>query len=180
MIEKLHKKLRKTIKKLLCHTCKQKTTPEDGSETTVPETDVPETTVPATTYGKTPHTTTQQSPALLFLKRDIRTRLDLLKPDLEHQVQNKSLISNQNSKSRYFEKGQHVAIRDYGRGNDKWKFGKIVEQEGNCNYKILIGDELHKRHVDQMRKIGDQIKLTVPDQVVSFSGSTAANYSRQL
>ncbi|GBL88880.1 hypothetical protein AVEN_158984-1 [Araneus ventricosus] len=32
-------------------------------------------------YRKTPHSTTHQSPAMMFLGRDIRTRLNLLRPN---------------------------------------------------------------------------------------------------
>ena len=37
-------------------------------------------------YRSTPHTTTGESPSKLFLGREIRTRLDLLRPDLETRV----------------------------------------------------------------------------------------------
>ena len=40
-------------------------------------------------YRSTRHSTTGQSPSVLFLRRRIRTRLDLLKPDAERQVLDK-------------------------------------------------------------------------------------------
>ena len=40
-------------------------------------------------YRTTSHTTTEETPAELFLKRSIRTRLDLLKPNLEDKITQK-------------------------------------------------------------------------------------------
>ena len=47
-------------------------------------------------YRTTPHATTNSAPAALFLGRDIRTRCDLLKPDLEgiYCLQEASRTSN--------------------------------------------------------------------------------------
>ena len=42
-----------------------------------------------TYYRTTPHATTNSTPATLFMGRDIRTRFDLLKPDLEGNVSKK-------------------------------------------------------------------------------------------
>ena len=44
------------------------------------------------TYRSTPHATTNRSPASLFLGRNIRTRFDLLKPDLRRQVSDKQAV----------------------------------------------------------------------------------------
>lgn len=40
-------------------------------------------------YRSIPLTTTEETPAELFLRRPIRTRLDLLKPNLENKVTQK-------------------------------------------------------------------------------------------
>ncbi|GBN52712.1 Uncharacterized protein K02A2.6, partial [Araneus ventricosus] len=40
-------------------------------------------------YRKAPNATTNHSPAMLFLKREIRTRIDLLLPELESRVQDR-------------------------------------------------------------------------------------------
>ena len=40
-------------------------------------------------YQNTPHTLTDEPPALLFISRRLRMRLDLIKPDLKRHVDNK-------------------------------------------------------------------------------------------
>jgi len=66
------------------------------------------------TYRNTPHTTTGVSPAELFLKRPLRTRLDLLRPSLSTRVQAKQAVQKNyhdaHSKDRVFEPGQSVLV----------------------------------------------------------------------
>ncbi|GFQ86527.1 uncharacterized protein K02A2.6 [Trichonephila clavata] len=47
-------------------------------------------------YRKAPNVTTTHSPAMLFLKRDIRTRIDLLLPELKTKIRinYEEIISN--------------------------------------------------------------------------------------
>ncbi|VDI71497.1 Hypothetical predicted protein [Mytilus galloprovincialis] len=42
-------------------------------------------------YRNTPHTTTNETPAKLFMGRNLRNRLDLIKPDINRQVQDKQM-----------------------------------------------------------------------------------------
>ncbi len=69
-------------------------------------------------YRATPHATTGSTPSELFLQRRVRTKLDLLKPDIEITVQNKQLQQlkknhDKHSKLRTFEEGQSVLARSY-------------------------------------------------------------------
>ena len=91
------------------------------------------------TYGSAPHATTNQSPSSLFLKREVRTRFDLLKPDGETQVTAKQamqkLAHNRKAKLREFTVGQEVMARNYREG-DKWVPGVVVERKGPLSYII--------------------------------------------
>ena len=64
------------------------------------------------TYRSTPHSMTGVSPAKLFLKRQLRTRLDLLRPSLERKVAPKQAeqkyYHDAHSKAREFIVGQAV------------------------------------------------------------------------
>ena len=91
------------------------------------------------TYRSTPHSTTGVSPAELFLKRSLRTRLDLLRPSLERKVTAKQAEQKQyhdvHSKAREFEAGQTVLVRNL-LGEPKWVNGTVIEQTGPVSYKV--------------------------------------------
>ena len=69
------------------------------------------------TYRITPQATTGETPAKLLIGRNLRTRLDLLKPDISSRVRQKQdnmkLSRHTGSKVRMFTMGQSVMVRDY-------------------------------------------------------------------
>ncbi|CAC5384468.1 unnamed protein product [Mytilus coruscus] len=74
------------------------------------------------TYRQTPHTSTHETPSKLYLGRDLRSRLHLLKQNLRNTVkksQQKSCEIRMNKKDRQFEVGERVIAKDY-RGKDPW------------------------------------------------------------
>ena len=106
-------------------------------------------------YRNTVNATTNETPAKLFLNRNLRTRLDLLKPNVEKRVrdsQMKRAFSSDKGREREFKIGQSVITRDY-RTKDKWIPGVIQERTGPLMYKIDIGSNpLWRRHADQIRE----------------------------
>ena len=50
-----------------------------------------------------------------------------------------------------FEPDDPVWLRNYS-GNPKWIAGTVVMKTGPVSYKVMSGDHIYKRHVDQMRK----------------------------
>ncbi|XP_030608895.1 uncharacterized protein K02A2.6-like [Archocentrus centrarchus] len=107
------------------------------------------------TYRNTPHATTKESPAMLFIGRKLRSRLDFLKPSMAgtvHQSQEAQQQRRQlHSKQRQFELGEPVLVRDYRRGEDKWTQAVVIEKTGPVSYKVHVGTQgVWKRHVDQM------------------------------
>ncbi|KAK3085126.1 hypothetical protein FSP39_024809 [Pinctada imbricata] len=105
-------------------------------------------------YRNTPHTTTNESPAKLFVGRQLRSRLDLIRPNIQGKVDRAKMNSAFRKKGKpapSFKPGDHVIVRDY-RGN-KWINGTIESLLGplNCTVKTDFGS-LWKRHVDQIRK----------------------------
>ncbi|KAL9984702.1 hypothetical protein ACROYT_G007028 [Oculina patagonica] len=55
------------------------------------------------------------------------------------------------SKEREFTLGEQVLVQNF-RGEPKWLGGVITEQTGPVSYKVLVGDQLWKRHIDQMHQ----------------------------
>ena len=76
-------------------------------------------------YRSSPHATTNRTPSELFLRRKIRTRFDLLKPDTQSFVTSKQAQQKMHYKSRQFSTGQPVMVKDF-RSSRKWIPGMIV------------------------------------------------------
>ena len=118
------------------------------------------------TYRNTKHQTTLRTPAELFLKIHPRTKLSMLKPHLERDVnenqERSKLYHDRKSakRTRKFVVGEKVKTRDY-RGGDLRKKkvinGVIVEKIGPVRYLIDVGYCVYNRHVDQIEKIGQKL-----------------------
>ncbi|CAB4007397.1 Uncharacterized protein K02A2.6, partial [Paramuricea clavata] len=114
-------------------------------------------------YRNTPHSTTGESPSVLFLGRPLRTRLDLVKPDLQRKVMNRQIDQagrKGHSPTRQLSIGQTVMARNYS-GKDKWLPGIVRAQTGPLAYEIKVGpNRIWRRHIDQLRtssvKVNDQ------------------------
>ena len=117
-------------------------------------------------YRRSPHSTTGDSPANLFLKRSIRTRLDLIKPNIHKQVkqqQFKQVESRVNGKDRQLLIGQKVLARNY-RGGDKWVPGIILSQTGPLSYTVKTNTGIPwRRHIDQLLDLSrDHTPMPMP------------------
>ena len=104
-------------------------------------------------YRNAPHSTTGVAPAVLFRGHTIRSRLDLMKPQLRDSVNNKQAdqaASKKSGRQRDFQVGQSVSVRDY-RGSRKWIPGVIMAKTGPLSYQVKIGPgSIWRRHVDQL------------------------------
>ena len=96
-------------------------------------------------YCGTPNATTGHTPSELFLKRNIRTRLDLLKPNISEIVtQNQSKQKYHHDKKslmRSFKIGKHVLAQNF-RGTPKWLPGVVVGKAGNVSYLVKVGHQV--------------------------------------
>ncbi|UYV73598.1 K02A2.6-like [Cordylochernes scorpioides] len=98
------------------------------------------------TYRTVPHSSTREAPAVLFLKRMLKSRWNLLKPKLEVKPGFKKGYSPD------FEEDENILVRDF-QGPNKWKEGKIVSRLGKCFYTVKLNDgRLWRRPVCQLRK----------------------------
>ena len=108
-------------------------------------------------YRNTPHTTTGETPSMLFLKRSLRTRLDLLRPTVDCHVRSKQaqqIGTARHAKNvRIFSVGDRVLARDF-RQNGVWKPGHISVVNGPLSYIIqLDSGETWRRHVDHLKHV---------------------------
>ena len=88
-------------------------------------------------YRTAPHSTTGESPAMLFMGRNLRTRLDLLKPDIRRRVNDRQNNQVVNNHTRKLHVGQSVIARNY-RGDSKWTPEVITAQTGPLSYEVKV------------------------------------------
>jgi len=105
-------------------------------------------------YRTTPHSTTGNTPAKLLLNKNLRTRLDLLKPNTATHVESKQLAQKKSHDSavvvRSFANNAPVLVRNYGQGH-KWFKGWIVKATSPVSYLVrLENDKEIRRHQDQI------------------------------
>ena len=137
------------------------------------------------TYRTTAHATTGVSPCSLFLKQDLRTRLDLLRPDRRSHVLHKQSLQkdshDRKAQDRSWFLGQTVRVRNLRPGPD-WVTGVIVERLGPRSYLVETGThQFWKRHVDQLKEVADSPLTsdefrTVPDW--EYVGPTSPSVDR--
>jgi hypothetical protein len=86
------------------------------------------------------------SPAQLMFGRNLRTKLDLLRP-----CESDKNEAQQPMFHKYYRIGERVQSRNYTRST-LWKFGTVVERLGRLHYLVELDDGyVIKRHFNQLR-----------------------------
>ncbi|XP_019876992.1 uncharacterized protein K02A2.6-like [Aethina tumida] len=105
-----------------------------------------------------------KSSAELYLGRQIRIKLDAIKP-IKHQPNEPSTLYVRN-----LSVGEDVQVKFYEGNHVVWKFGKITNKFGKLHYQVLLDNGYSiKRHIDQIwttlvkRKEVRFTDKTVPD-----------------
>ena len=121
-------------------------------------------------YRTTPHTTTGVSPSELMVKRKLRTRLSLVKPNLELAVQHKQSkqIVHKDPKvhsDRVFQKKDKVRVRNTRPKSpvDKWISGTVIKVCGPRTYVVNTGYKNRYVHADHMISAHDDAPSTVDE-----------------
>ena len=113
-------------------------------------------------YRNTPHATTNESPSMLFMKRPLRTRLDLLRPNTQAMVEDKQAQQKKDhdvhTKQRYFQIGSSVLAKNFT-SSPTWLSGTVLACLSPLTYSIQLDDgRIWKRHIDHMLKDGENRK----------------------
>ena len=121
-------------------------------------------------YRVTPHSTTGLSPAEMLLKRRVRTRLDVLYPEVNQKVeksQQKQKLAHDNSKPlRSFAVGDHIYAQNFSNSPSKWIPATVLKATGPLSYQVkTAAGEILRRHVDQLRRKHKELvdPLSFPD-----------------
>ena len=67
--------------------------------------------------------------------------------------------------------GEEVLVQNFG-GEPKWLDGTVTEQPGPVSYKVLVGEQLWKRRVDEMHQNHLSNKDSKPEIIVTHSNDT--------
>lgn len=99
-------------------------------------------------YRTAPHCTTGQTPSFMLFKREIRTRISALKPDVRQP-----LFKHPPTGVKEFDIDQYVQFRWYN-SPTKWKRGVVKSKKGRI-YEIQSGHGVYRRHSDQIIALSD-------------------------
>lgn len=110
-------------------------------------------------YRNCPQTTTKQSPAELFMKRQLRTRISLVKPNKSEQIERQQeRMVKQHDKSHStmnnFKVGETVLVKTTLSGGLKWKWlpGVIHKVKSSVTYLVKVDRKIRFCHADHLRR----------------------------
>lgn len=107
-------------------------------------------------YRSAPHSTTGKSPAQLLYGRELRTRFDLLRPNLRSKVEEKQgaqIAGRPHSRKIKVQEGDSVMIDNHGKSGEKRIKGEIVKQLSPSTYQVQTeSGNVTKRHTKQIVK----------------------------
>lgn len=119
-------------------------------------------------YRSTPHSVTGRTPAELMVKRQLRTRLTLLKPNLALAMENKQmkqkLYHDKSQVERGFTVNEPVRVRITDRGftsqSVKWSPVVVLEVCGDRWYLVQMGAVTRRVHADHLVRALDNQKMS--------------------
>ena len=117
-------------------------------------------------YRSTRHATTGRTPASLFLGRELRTRLTLLRPNVGEKVMDsqakQKATHDAHAKFREFYPGDRIWVKDCRREHTWWP-GSVAERSGPKSYVVVLNDgRVWKRHLDHIRR--DTMDSAIADE----------------
>ncbi|PFX29663.1 Gamma-tubulin complex component 6 [Stylophora pistillata] len=93
--------------------------------------------------------------AVVLMGRNLRTKLDILKPNIRKRVEEKRQdqgLRSSHNPTRQLPVGQAVVARNYRTG-DKWVPGIITAHPGPLSYEVRDGpNTVRRRHIDQLKE----------------------------
>lgn len=98
-------------------------------------------------YRTTPHPATNEAPCMVLMKRQLRTRLSAVQPNL--QLRKETEVFEKNIHSPKYSVGEPVYVLNLRQG-PRWIPGIVVDVL-NRNYSVQIAGIVVKRHENQLR-----------------------------
>jgi len=107
-------------------------------------------------YRNTPNSVTGLTPAELFLNRKPKTKLALLKPNLQADIdkkldKQKEYSNRHRGPPRYFEEGEKVLVKTVRQEKISWVPGKILARKSPVVYLVSVLGKTRWCHSDHLR-----------------------------
>ncbi|XP_062519481.1 uncharacterized protein K02A2.6-like [Corticium candelabrum] len=107
-------------------------------------------------YQTTPHIITGVSPGELLMVRNLKTRLDLVRPGLEERVIDSQARQEEGhdrtARDRVLQAGDTIYARNHSKGAT-WIPAKIVDATGPLSFRCQLADQrIVRKHQDQIRR----------------------------
>ena len=141
-------------------------------------------------YRSTKNTTTGRTPSELFLGRELRTRMTLIRPDVTGNVLNKQADQKSGHDVKCQDREYYVGDAVYARDivKSKWWLGTVTQRTAPKSYVVSLQDgRLWKRHVEHLRPASQDKTLIVENyennenqEIVSDSGISVPHESVPL
>lgn len=138
-------------------------------------------------FRNTPNTVTGLTPAELFLYWKPRTKLALLKSNLQADIDKKLNIKNNSSDKlrgspRIFEVVEKVLVTTVRSEKISWVPGKILERKGSVIYMVSILGSVRRCHADYLkaRTESDQDELVEVARNVGEENPVKASPTRVM
>ncbi len=106
-------------------------------------------------YRTTPNTTTGKTPSELLMKRELRTRLTLVRPESGGKIRDRQSERYEEATKyvRNLNPGDTVAVLNTRRdGRGKWLTGIILQRLGPTNYMVDVNNHLRYVHIEHIRR----------------------------
>lgn len=138
-------------------------------------------------YRTSPQSTTGIPPAEMLMKRHLKTRLDLIKPDIGKRVEQEQYRQKRNrdkKELRDFEITDSVWVENTTTG-DTWLKGTIVDKTGPLSYlvKLTSNGLVVRKHVDQLRaRVQNAVQsgdINIPSTQVEITPESIISEPRQ-
>ena len=104
-------------------------------------------------YRTTPHGTTGKTPAELLMKRSLRTRLSLLKPEAGKRIRDhqREEFNQATTNVREMGPGDTVSVWNPRRdGRSKWLAGRVTQRLGPTSYLVNVDGHIRYVHIDHL------------------------------
>lgn len=123
-------------------------------------------------YRTTPNSVLgNRSPAEVFLGRQLRTSMDLVRPTAPAEAwKNLEMEKDHNrrhgARERSFTRGDLVLVRDYHNQKKVWRNGVVLRRRGRVIYDVQVGADVWRRHTNQLRRRDKTHDVPKPDEVL--------------